>query len=85
MNYSIFKMLKNAKKAKCDRPTDRQTNRPTDTVSCRVACTRLKNGAVNAWSCSLSVDIIAMAPSDNSFVNKSGGGIKGLPMSSYKW
>ena len=47
MNYLIFKMLKNAKKAKCDRPTDRQTNRPTDqptdTVSCRVACTRLKN------------------------------------------
>ena len=38
MNFSIFKMLKNAKKAKCDR----QTNRPTDTVSCRVACTRLK-------------------------------------------
>ena len=42
MNYLIFKMLKNAKKAKCDRPTDRQTDRPTDTVSCRVACTRLK-------------------------------------------
>ena len=27
MNYSIFKMLKNAKKAKCDRPTDQPTDR----------------------------------------------------------
>ena len=30
MIYSIFKILKNAKKAKCDRPTDQQTDRPTD-------------------------------------------------------
>ena len=32
-------------------------------------------GVVIAWSCSLSVYIIVAAPCDNSFVNKSGGGI----------
>ena len=36
---------------------------------------------VIAWSSSLSIDIIATAPSFNSYVNKSGGGIKGSPMS----
>ena len=40
---------------------------------------------VIVWSSSLSIDIIATAPSDNSFVNKSGGGIKGSPMSRLKW
>ena len=30
-------------------------------------------------------DFIATAPSDNIFVNKNGGGIKGLPMSRHKW
>ena len=30
MNFSIFKMLKNAKKAKCDRQTNRPTDRPPD-------------------------------------------------------
>ena len=34
---------------------------------------------------SLFVDIIAKAPSDNVFVNKSKGAIKGLPMSRHKW
>ena len=30
INYSTFKMLKNAKKVKCDRQTDGLTNQPTD-------------------------------------------------------
>ena len=34
-----------------------------------------------AWYSFLSVDIIATATSDNIFVNKSGGGIKGSPIS----
>ena len=45
-NFSTLKMPKNAKKAKCDGPTDRPTDRPTDQqtdiVIYRVACTRLK-------------------------------------------
>ena len=44
-----------------------------------------KKGVVIAWSCSLSLDIIATAPSDNSFVNKSRGWIKGGPLSRNKW
>ena len=43
-----------------------------------------ENGVVIVWSSSLSVDIVETAPSDNIFVNKSGGGIKGLPMSRNK-
>ena len=43
-----------------------------------------ENGVVIVWSRSLSVDIVETAPSDNIFVNKSGGGIKGLPMSRNK-
>ena len=43
-----------------------------------------ENRVVIAWSSSLSVDIIATAPSDNIIVDKSGGGIKGLPMSRHK-
>ena len=39
---------------------------------------------VIAWSSSLSINIIATAPSDNIFVNKSGGGIEGSPMSRHK-
>ena len=38
-----------------------------------------------AWSSFFHTDIIATAPSDNSYVNKSGGGIKGSPMSRLKW
>ena len=34
-----------------------------------------ENGVVIAWSSFFSIDIIATAPCDNSFVNKSGGGI----------
>ena len=41
MNYSIFKMLKNAKKSKVW-STDQPTDWPTDTASFRVACTLLK-------------------------------------------
>ena len=44
-----------------------------------------ENGVVTAWSSFLSADIIPTAPSDNSVVNKSGGGIKGSPMSRHKW
>ena len=36
---------------------------------------RRENGVVIAWSSFFSIDIIATAPCDNSFVNKSGGGI----------
>ena len=36
------------------------------------------------WSSSLSEDIVETAPSDNIFVNKSGGGIEGLSMSRNK-
>ena len=44
-------------------------------------------GVVKAWIISLFVDIIVIVPSDNIFVNKSGGGIEGSPMSrhSEKW
>ena len=38
-----------------------------------------------ACSSFLSIDIIATAPCDNSFVNKSRIGIKGLPMNRHKW
>ena len=41
-----------------------------------------ENRVVIVWNNSLSVDIIAAAPSDNGFVDKSGGGIKKSPM---KW
>ena len=44
-----------------------------------------ENGVVIAWSSFLFADIIATAPSDNSFVNKSGSGMKGLPSSRHKW
>ena len=44
-----------------------------------------ENRVVIAWSSSLSVNIIVIAPSDNILVNKSGGGIKGLPMCRDKW
>ena len=44
-----------------------------------------ENGVVIVWSSSLSIDIIATALSDNSYVSKSGGGIKGWPMSRLKW
>ena len=43
-----------------------------------------ENLVVIAWSSFLSIDIITTAPFDNSFVNKSGGGIMGLPMSGHK-
>ena len=36
-------------------------------------------------SSSLSIGIISTAPSDNIFVNKSGYGVKGLPISRQKW
>ena len=39
---------------------------------------------VIAWRSSLSVDIIVIAPNDIILVNKSGGGIKGSPMSRHK-
>ena len=46
-NFSTLKMPKNAKKAKCDgptnRPTDRPTDGPTDTVAYR-SRVRDKNG-----------------------------------------
>ena len=45
----------------------------------------LFKGVVIAWSSSLSVDIIVIAPNDIILVNKSGGGIKGLPMCRDKW
>ena len=41
-------------------------------------------GVVKAWIISLFVDIIVIAPSDNIFVNKSGGGIERSPMSRHK-
>ena len=44
-----------------------------------------ENGEVVVWSSSLPIDIIATAPSDNSYVSKSRGGIKGSPMSRHKW
>ena len=44
-----------------------------------------ENRVVIAWSSFLSIDFIATAPSDNIFVNKSRGGIKGSPMSRHKW
>ena len=37
-----------------------------------------ENGLVIVWTSALSVDIVETAPSDNIFVNKSGGGTKGL-------
>ena len=40
---------------------------------------------VIACSSYLFADIIATAPSDNSFVNKSRSGMKGLPSSRHKW
>ena len=50
MSYSTFKMLKNAKKAKCDRPTDRQTDRPTDrhsVLQSRVHATKNGSGYIS--------------------------------------
>ena len=38
-------------------------------------------GVETAWNCFLSVYIIEIATSVNIFVNKSGGGVKGLPIS----
>ena len=40
---------------------------------------------VIACSSYLFADIIATAPSNNSFVNKSRSGMKGLPSSRHKW
>ena len=37
-----------------------------------------ENRVVIAWSSFLSIDAITIAPFDNSFINISGGGIKGL-------
>ena len=43
-----------------------------------------ENRVVIACSSSLAINIIATAPSDNIFVNKSGGGIERSPMSRHK-
>ena len=43
------------------------------------------NGVETAWISFLSVYIIAIASSNNIFVNKSGSGVKGLPISRRKW
>ena len=40
---------------------------------------------VIVWSSTLSIDIIATVPSDKILVNKSGDGVKGLPISKHKW
>ena len=44
-----------------------------------------ENGVVIAWSSFFSIDIIATAPCDYSFVNKSEVGIKRLAMNRHKW
>ena len=44
-----------------------------------------ENGVVIAWSSFFSIDIIATAHSDNSYVSKSRGRIKGSPMRRHKW
>ena len=44
-----------------------------------------ENGVETFWNHFLSVYIIATASSDNIFVKKSGGGVKGLPISRRKW
>ena len=46
---------------------------------------RQGNGVETAWNSFLLVYIIAIAFSDNIFINKSGGGIKGLPISRREW
>ena len=43
------------------------------------------NGLETAWNSFLSVYIIAIASNDNIFVIKSGGGVKGSPISRRKW
>ena len=43
------------------------------------------NGVEIAWKSFPFVYIIAIASSDNIFVNKSRGGIKGLPISRREW
>ena len=43
------------------------------------------NGVETAWNSFLFMNIIATASSGNIFVNKSGGGVKGLAMSRHKW
>ena len=43
-----------------------------------------ENEVVIACSSFCFEDFIATAPSDNIFVNKNGGGIKGLPMNRHK-
>ena len=43
------------------------------------------NGVETAWNSFPLVYIIATASSDNIFVKKSGGGVKGLPISRRKW
>ena len=50
-----------------------------------VLCKWWENAVVIACSSFYFEDSTATAPSDNIFVNKSGGGIKGLPMSRHKW
>ena len=42
------------------------------------------NGVETAWNSFLFIDIIAIASSGNIFVNKSGGGVEGSPMSRRK-
>ena len=46
---------------------------------------RRDKGVETAWNSFLSAYNIATASSDNNFVNKSGGGVKGLPISRRKW
>ena len=43
------------------------------------------NGVETAWNSYLLIYIIAIAFSDNIFIDKSGGGIKGLPISRREW
>ena len=45
----------------------------------------LDNGVETAWNSFLSVYIIAIASNNYIFVNKSGGGVKGSPISRRKW
>ena len=42
-NFPTLEMPKNAKKSKCDGPTDRRTDGPTDTATYRSRCPRQKD------------------------------------------
>ena len=44
-----------------------------------------ENGVETSWNRFFSVYIIATATSDNIFVNRSGGRVKGLPINRCKW